>query len=311
MLHSVVVPLFNCESWLGELVTRIDAAMTQAGLRYELVLVDDGSRDGTYARARELHGPSIRLFRLSRNFGHQEAIGVGLQMARGDRIAVLDDDLQDPPELLPQLFARLEEGWDVVYGVRADRRENPFLKGMFFLFYRLLHVLAELEIPMDAGDFCGMRRKVVDAMLALQDPTPFWRGSRAWVGFRQTGFPYSRPSRPHGKRAYNFKQYLHLALAGFLGYSCRPLRLATWLGVLIGGGAMIFAVYVLFWRLFGKHSDLPGYASIIILMAFLGSAQLVCLGIVGEYLARVSHLARRWPAAVVAESEERPPNAAS
>lgn len=303
MLHSIVVPLFNCSAWLDELVSRIHASMTQAGLEYEIILVDDGSRDSTWEKVRALKGYPTRTFRLSRNFGHQEAIGIGLQMAKGDRLAVLDDDLQDPPELLPKFFAKIEDGWDVVYGVRANRNENPLLKGLFFLFYRLLRTLAELEIPLDAGDFCVMRRNVAAAMLELRDPTPFWRGSRAWVGFRQTGMPYDRPARAHGKRAYDFRQYMHLAMAGFLGYSTRPLRLATWLGVLVGLAAMAFALYVLVWRLFGNH-DLPGYASIIILMAFLGSAQLLCLGIVGEYLARLSHLARRWPSAIVAESRD-------
>jgi dolichol-phosphate mannosyltransferase len=306
MLHSVVIPLYQCASWVDELVRRVDETMKGAALEYELVLVDDGSRDETYARALALleKGYPLRLFRLSRNFGHQEAIGIGLQMAKGERIAVLDDDLQDPPELLPKMFARLDEGWDVVYGVRESRVERGALKTLFFLFYRVLDLLSELEIPLDAGDFCCMRRNVVDAMLSLRDPAPFWRGSRAWVGFRQVGYEYDRPARPHGSRAYDLKKYLRLAMAGFIGYSFRPLRFATWLGALLGLGSVCFAIYVIFWRVLG-HEELPGYASLAVLIAFLGSAQLLCLGIVGEYLARLCQISRRWPQGIVSEARDK------
>jgi len=301
-LHTIVVPVYNSRSTLVTLVERLAGVLTDAGLVYELVLVDDGSSDGSFEEIRRLAGVSecVRGFRLSRNFGQQAALTVGLQQSRGEFIAIIDDDLQDPPELLPDFFSRLRNGADVVYGVRRGRKEGLLRRLVFSLFYRLMALFAKIEVPIDAGDFCGMRRCVVDSMLACLEANPYLRGIRSWVGFRQEGLEYDRAARESGTSGYSLRKYISLAVAGIFSFSYVPLRISVVFGALTASVGCLYACYVvLLW--FIKPFDVPGYASLIVIVTLLGGMQLVCLGVVGEYLARINDNVRRWPAGIIAE----------
>lgn len=301
-LHTIVVPVYNSVGTLQLLVDRVQKAMETAQLRFELVLVDDGSTDGSFKeieRLCKLH-PFIRGFRLSRNFGHQAALVIGLQESRGDYVGIIDDDLQDPPEILSVFFKRLSEEADVVYGVRRERKEDSIKKFLCAAFYRILRKLSHIEIPVDAGDFCVMKRCVVDAILRFQDANPFLRGIRSWVGFKQIGAEYERAATMRGKSRYTLKKYFGFALGGILSFSYIPLRLATYLGIVAAFLGFAFAVLVVFFKLTHQF-EITGYASLIVVITFLGGVELIAIGIIGEYLSRLNDNARKWPIAVVAE----------
>ena len=302
-LHSIVVPVYQSRQTLELLVKQVDKVMDESRIRFELVLVDDGSQDGSFAeikRIAKIH-PSIRGIRLSRNFGHQAALTVGLQESRGEFVAIMDDDLQDPPELLPEFFKLLYDGVDVSYRVRKKRKEKIIKRTLYDAFYRVVNRLSEIEVPLDAGDFCVMKRCVVDAMLELREAHPFLRSARSWAGFHQVGVEYERSARVHGKSGYTFKKYLDFAITGIVSNSYVPLRLATYAGVFAALASLLYAAVVLFKWFLGTF-DVPGYASLIILITFLGAVQLIALGITGEYIARLYMEAKKWPVAFVAET---------
>ena len=216
-------------------------------------------------------------------------------------MAIIDDDLQDPPEILPSFFTYLYEGKDVVYGVRKQRKEGAFKRILYAAFYRLLSVLSKVSIPLDAGDFCVMKRCVVDSMLQHMEANPFLRGIRAWVGFNQVGMPYERDERVGGESGYTWRKYFSLAIAGILSFSYVPLRLATILGLVSAFLGFAWAAYVLIYR-FIAPIPVSGYTSLIVIITFLGGVQLISIGVIGEYLARVNDNTRKWPVAIVAES---------
>jgi dolichol-phosphate mannosyltransferase len=282
--------------------------MDEAEIHFELVLVDDGSKDGSFEEIRRLSKSHsvIRGLRLSRNFGHQAAVLIGLQNSRGDYIGIIDDDMQDPPDILPDFFSRLYEQADVVYGIRRKRKENFIKKLLYASFYRILGMLSDIEIPLDAGDFCVMKRSVVDAMLQFQEANPFLRGIRAWVGFKQIGIEYQRDARIKGTSGYTVMKYFRLAIAGILSFSYIPLRLATLFGIFAASMGFIFAAYVV-WLWINEAFEVPGYASLIVVITFLGGVQLITIGILGEYLARLSDNVRRRSVAVVAETTFKEP----
>jgi len=300
--YSIVVPVYNSRETLENLVLRVSQVMEDTALPFELILVDDGSRDASFEEIRrlaEIHA-CVRGFRLSRNFGHQAALVIGLRESTGSCVAIIDDDLQDPPELLPVFFKELRERSEVAYGVRRNRKEG-FLKRILFKgFYRILGALSKIEIPPDAGDFCAMRRCVVDAMLGMYDANPFLRGLRSWVGFRQVGVEYERSARLHGESGYSLRKYLSLAATGILMFSNLPLRLAGYLGLITTfiAGAFTFVILCI-WVV--RPFDVPGYLSLIVLITFMGGVQLVTIGIIGEYVARTLDNTRNWPVAFVAE----------
>ena len=301
-LYTIVVPVYNSRATLQVLVDRVLKAMDTAQLSFELVLVDDGSADGSFNEIQRLSQsyPFVRGFRLSRNFGHQAALVIGLQESRGDFVAIIDDDLQDPPEILPAFFKRLYEGADVVYGVRRERKEGFVKKFLYAAFYRILRKLSRVKIPLDAGDFCVMRRCVVDAMLRFQEANPFLRGIRSWVGFNQIGAEYERASTTQGKSRYTLEKYFGFALGGILSFSYIPLRFATYLGITAASIGFAFAFLVVFLKL--THAfEVSGYTSLIVVITFLGGVQLIAIGIMGEYLSRLNDNARKWPIAVIAE----------
>lgn len=305
LLHSIIVPVYQSRLLLDTLVQRVSTVMNAAGINFELVLVDDGSKDDSFSEIKRLASihSFIRGFRLSRNFGHQAAVTVGLQKCAGEFIAIIDDDLQDPPEILPRFFEGLYEGMDVVYGVRKKRKEHLLKRSVFAAFYRLINAVSNIYIPEDAGDFCAVRRCVVNAMLQMPEANPFLRGTRAWAGFKQVGFEYERSSRFQGESGYTLSKYFKLALTGILMFSHVPLRLATIFGVITSLLSFIFAFYVIIiWLI--KPFDVPGYLSTFIAITLLGGIQLISIGIIGHYLGYLIDNNRHWPVAFVAETTE-------
>lgn len=307
---SVVIPCYNEEAVLAALFERIEQAAKSWGTDYEVVLVDDGSIDATWSKLVYFHQQNSRwrAVRLARNFGHQTALRAGLHAVSGDLIAVLDADLQDPPEVLSQFFEKWLEGYDVMYGVRQQRKEGPLKRWSYFLFYRVLGFLAETRIPADAGDFSVMDRRVVDILKTMPERQPFIRALRSWVGFSQIAVPYERSHRAAGKSKYGFGGLIGLALDGILSSSTFPLRLATWLGGIVSITAFLGALTILLMRIFADQlepygfSPIPGTASIIISILFLGGVQLLCLGILGEYLGRVYENVKARPLWTVRET---------
>lgn len=301
---SVVIPCYNEEGNLRETHRRVSQSVSRAGMGYEIVYVDDGSRDATPALLRELQAqdPHVRVVYLSRNFGHQFAVTAGLAHARGDAVAIMDADLQDPPEILGEMFRRWEEGYEVVYGVRTDREgETRFKLLTARLFYRLIRWLSDTEIPLDTGDFRLIDRKVVDAIVSMPERDRFVRGMVSWAGFRQTGVPYRRAARFSGETKYPIPKMVRFALDGILSFSVKPLRLSTLMGFVSAGLALLAIVYALIMRLFTLRW-VTGWTALIIAILFLGGAQLISLGIIGEYIGRLYGEAKRRPLYLVRET---------
>ena len=301
---SIVVPCFNEEQVVHETHRRLLAALEAVpGLEFELVYVDDGSRDATLDLLREIQRTDsrARIIALSRNFGHQIAVTAGLRGASGDAVVVIDADLQDPPEIIPEMLDRWQRGVDVAYGVRTEREgETAFKRLTASVFYRLIRRLADVSIPLDSGDFRLMDRKVVDAFLAMPERDRYVRGMVAWVGFRQEPVPYRRATRAAGETKYPFKKMLRFAVDGILSFSLAPLRLATWLGFLVSALALLGIVYAFAIRLFSEHW-VAGWALLFISVLFLGGVQLVLIGVLGEYLGRIYGEVKRRPLYLVKE----------
>ncbi len=300
---SVVVPCYNEEASLGELHGRVTAACRAAtGEAYEILLVNDGSRDRTWERIRALAAgdPHLRGVDLTRNYGHQSAVSAGLALARGARVLLLDADLQDPPELLPELMARLDAGHDVAYGQRTEREgEGLFKRATASLFYRLLRRLADVDIPRDTGDFRLMTQAVVAAFNALPEQHRFVRGMVAWLGYRQVAVPYARDVRRHGESHYPVWKMASLAIDAITSFSVVPLRCI----VLLAGGTFLLSLALMIYVAVSwafLHA-VPGWTSLISVVLFLGSVQLLSLGIIGEYVGRIFIESKRRPVFLVRE----------
>lgn len=305
LLHSIIVPVYQSGASIETLVKRVSAVMDGAGIQFELILVDDGSQDDSFPEIKRLASihTFIRGVRLSRNFGHQAAVTVGLQKCAGEIIAIIDDDLQDPPEILPHFFECLNQGTDVVYGVRKKRKEHLLKRAAFSAFYRIINAVSSVYIPEDSGDFCAMRKCVVTAMLQMPDANPFLRGTRAWAGFKQVGIEYERDARFQGESGYTLSKYFKLALTGILMFSHIPLRIATIFGVITSLFSFILAFYIIIsWLI--KPFNVPGYLSTIMAITLLGGVQLIAIGIIGHYLGYLIDNNRRWPVAFIAETTE-------
>jgi dolichol-phosphate mannosyltransferase len=300
---SVIVPCYNEEASLAELHRRVTAACRQTtGADYEMLLVNDGSTDGTWAGLTALAAQDARLrcIDLTRNYGHQCAVTAGLALARGERVLLLDADLQDPPELLGVMMEKIDAGFDVVYGQRRSREgEGLFKKATAALFYRLLRRLSDVDIPPDTGDFRLMRRTVVEALNALPEQHRFVRGMVAWVGFRQTAVLYDREKRRTGQSHYPFWKMASLAVDAITSFSIVPLRLIVTLAGLTFLGSLLLMVYALVsWAFF---KAVPGWTSLISVVLLLGSVQLLALGIIGEYVGRTFIESKRRPAYLIRE----------
>lgn len=301
--YSLVIPVYNEENSISELYRRISTVMDQLG-EAELILVNDGSCDRSLELMRDLHqqDPRVCYLSLSRNFGHQIAVTAGLNFVRGQGIIVLDADLQDPPEIIPVLVEKWQQGYQIVYAQRTQRRRESWLKRFpAYLFYRLLRRLANVEIPLDTGDFCLMDRRVVDVLNAMPERNRYVRGLRSWVGLRQTSVSYVRDSRFAGEIKYTIRKSLALAVDALVSFSKVPLRIATYLGLLATAIALLMAGLVLYWRIFEPNSPVTGFATIMIAIFFLGAVQLVSIGILGEYVGRIYEEVKGRPLYVLSE----------
>jgi dolichol-phosphate mannosyltransferase len=289
-IYSLIIPIYNEEENITEMYRRLHHVMEQLDGDVELILIDDGSRDRSLKMMRELHHRDNRVHYLSlaRNFGHQIAVTAGLNFVQGKCIIVMDADLQDPPELILTMIEKWHQEYQVVYAQRISRQQESRLKRLTaYLFYRILRRLAKVDIPVDTGDFCLMDRQVVDILNSMPERNRYIRGLRAWVGFRQTSVLFERNPRFAGDVKYTFGKSLSLAIDGIISFSTVPLRLATYLGIISAAIAMIMIILVLYWRIFAPVSHLIGYTLITISMFFLGSVQLICIGILGEYIGRI------------------------
>jgi dolichol-phosphate mannosyltransferase len=301
---SVVVPIYDEADNLAELAGQLRAVLERLALSYEIVFVNDGSRDASLERMRELRAADtrIKIVDFSRNFGHQIAVSAGLDHARGRAVVVMDGDLQDPPDVLPRLIERWREGYDVVYAVRRERKESLPLRIAYHLFYRLLRRMAPIELPLDAGDFSLMDRRVVDQIVRLPERNRYVRGLRAWVGFRHTGIEYERAPRFAGKPKYTLPRLFALAYDGIFAFSDAPVRLTRDVGLVITAGAVMLAVWTLF-KYIIHHEVVPGFATITLLVLFFGGVQLITVGVLGEYIARIYTEVKSRPLYVVRSLE--------
>lgn len=310
LIVSLILPIFNEEPVLPALVERLDTVIR--GLRsgengsvtdVEAIFVNDGSRDrsGDLLAEQARSRPWMRVVSFSRNFGHQIAVTAGMQHARGQAVVILDADLQDPPELLPEMLRLWREGYDVVYAVRTERAgESWFKKATAALFYRLLRRLTAVDIPADTGDFRLMDRKVVDALNQMGEHHRFLRGMAAWVGFRQIGLPYKRDPRAAGQTKYPLRRMLKLAMDAVCSFSHAPLKLATNLGWAIAGLAIFYGIITSV-RYFFDNNFQPGWASLIVVLSFLSGVQLITLGLVGEYIGRIYDEVKGRPLYLISE----------
>jgi dolichol-phosphate mannosyltransferase len=306
-VYSIVVPVYNEEAILPQLYERVAAVMDRLDGAAEFVLINDGSRDGSYALMCELaeRDPRIRVVDFSRNFGHQLAISAGMEYARGQAVIIMDADLQDPPEVIPELIAKWREGADVVYAQRSSRAgETRFKLLTARLFYQLIRRLTAVDIPPDTGDFRLLDRRVVDTLVRLREHHRFMRGLSAWVGYRQVAVPYERAERAAGETKYPLRKMLRFATDAITGFSYVPLQLATTFGFVLAGLSLVGILAAIAIRLFTHQ--IVGQASTLILVLFLGGIQLIFLGIIGEYLGRIYDEVRQRPLYIVREVLERP-----
>ena len=300
-LLSIVVPVFNNATTLRELHRRLTDVLVPLG-RFELVFVDDGSSDGSAEVLRELNAadPRTRVLRLSRNFGQQAALTAGLNVATGRGAVMMDADLQDPPEVIPDLVERWRAGNEVVYLVRRKRKENPAKRLAYSLFYRTFRYLAEVDVPLDSGEFSLLDRKVVDVLNGMPERSRFLRGLRSWSGFRQTAVEYDRPARPSGDSQYTWRRLVRLAADGLIGFSSGPLRLAAVLGLVTAVAGLVMLAVVLVIRV--SAPNLPvGWTSSLAVMLLLGGTQLCTIGMVGAYIARIYAEVKNRPLYIVME----------
>jgi len=301
---SVVAPCFNEEGVLHELYRRISQVLDGSGETWELVLVNDGSRDRTPEFMRELHAQDdrVKVVDFARNFGHQIAVTAGMDYAQGDAVVLIDADLQDPPELILEMLAKWREGYEVVYAIRAERKGETWFKEFTAkMFYRIIYKITDIDIPMDTGDFRLMDRKVVNALKTMHEKHRFMRGMSVWVGFRQTGVKYVRAERYAGETKYPLKKMLKFAMDGITSFSYFPLQLATYIGFIAALLAVLGIIVTIILRLSGSHAFL-GQATTLVSVLFLGGVQLICLGILGEYLGRIYDEVKGRPLYIVREA---------
>lgn len=300
--YSVVIPVFNEEEVLESLYARLTRVCEKLAGSYEIIFVDDGSEDGSLALLKELHGRDgrIKIVQLSRNFGHQIALTAGLDSVSGDVVMVMDADLQDPPEVLPQFIEKWREGYDVVYAIRKERKEGVLKRAGYKLFYRGLRGLADIDIPLDTGDFCVMDRRVVSLLGQMPERRRFIRGIRSWVGLKQIGLEVERDRRYAGEAKYSLGKLWALAIDGVLSFSLLPLRMVTCMGLVISAFSLLCAVGLMVLKLsFGI--PLQGWTSLAVAVLFLGGIQTMGVGIVGEYVGRIYDEVRQRPLYVVGD----------
>ncbi len=304
--YSVIAPVFNERESLPELHRQVSQIMMQTQETWELVLVDDGSTDGSSEYIRELAAQDshIRPVIFARNFSHQIAATAGLDYCRGEAAIIIDADLQDPPEVILEMIDRWKEGYEVVYAVRKEREgESWFKLATASLFYRLIYRITDVKIPLDSGDFRLLDRKVIDVLGQMREKHRFLRGMTSWVGFKQIGIPYRRAKRFAGETKYPFRKMLKLAITAITGYSYLPLQVATYIGFASAGISLLFLPIVIFLRITGSQQFF-GQATTLIAVLFLGGIQLISLGILGEYIGRLYDEAKGRPLYIVREGPD-------
>jgi glycosyltransferase involved in cell wall biosynthesis len=301
MQYSIIVPLYNEEEVIHESFNRLKKVMDSTGEPYELIFVNDGSRDKTEEMAACLakEHPEVRLISFSRNFGHQIAITAGMDAASGNAVVVIDADLQDPPEVILQMIEKWKEGYEVVYGQRLKRKGETFFKKLSAkLFYRFLKSMTSVEIPVDTGDFRLIDRKVCNAMNSLTERNRYVRGLVSWVGFRQCAVTYVRDERFAGETKYPLKKMLKFASDGITSFSYKPLKLATYAGFVMSGGGFIYLLFVIWQKIMGYASQ-TGWASMVAIQLFFSGITLIILGIIGEYVGRIYDECKNRPLYIV------------
>ncbi len=300
---SIIVPLYNEESVVSELFRRLDDLISTSKRKIEVILVNDGSKDATaeLIKAKSQTDANYVSILLSRNFGHQIAVSAGMQFVNASKaVMIIDGDLQDPPELLESFASRIDEGYEVVYAIRKKRKEGPSKKLLYWLYYRILRKLSDIQIPVDSGDFCMISRRVNDVIKEMPERSRFVRGIRTWVGFKQIGVEYEREKRFAGEPKYDFKALFKLAYDGIFNFSFVPLKMITRLGlytILISG---IYFSYVLYSKFIG-NSVPSGFTSLIAVISLFSGVQMMSLGIIGEYLARIYFQVKERPLFLVDE----------
>jgi dolichol-phosphate mannosyltransferase len=296
--YSLIIPIYNEEATIAELYRRVSALMDRLDAPAELILINDGSRDRSLSLMRELHqkDPRVCYLSLARNFGHQIAVTAGLNFVRGRVVVILDADLQDPPELIPDMLELWRQGYQVIYAQRTQRKKEGWFKRLTaYVFYRLLKRLADVDIPTDTGDFCLMDRQVVDVLNSMPERNRYIRGLRSWVGFKQTSIKFERDPRFAGDVKYTFRKSFALAINGLVSFSKVPLQISIYFGLFAAFVALIMAMLVLYWRIFVPNSPLTGITLIIVAIFFLGAVQLVSIGILGEYIGRIYEEVKNRP----------------
>ncbi|MCU0548286.1 MAG: glycosyltransferase family 2 protein [Leptolyngbya sp. Prado105] len=302
--YTLIIPIYNEEAAIAALYSRVSALMNRLDAPSELILINDGSRDRSLQLIRELHDrdPRVCYLSLARNFGHQIAVTAGLNYVRGRVIVILDADLQDPPELIPEMIEKWRQGYQVVYAQRTQRRQEGWFKRLSaFVFYRLLKHLADVDIPTDTGDFCLMDRQVVDLLNTMPERNRYIRGLRSWVGFPQTAVKFERDPRIAGDVKYTFHQSLGLALNGLISFSKVPLRISTYVGLFAALIAIVMMLLVFYWRIAYPASPLTGLTTIVVAIFFLGAVQLLSIGILGEYIGRIYEEVKNRPLYTLSE----------
>ncbi len=305
MKISVVLPVYDEEDNILPLYSELSKTFSgpeTEGDSIEFLFINDGSVDSSAELIRGLRDKDnrVKLVDFSRNFGHQAAITAGIDYSRGDAVILMDSDLQDPPEVLLEMIDAWKKGADVVYAVRKKRKESPVMRAAYFLYYRLLQKLANIDIPLDSGDFCLMDRRVVDQLKRMPERNRFLRGLRSWVGFKQVSLPYERQARFAGDAKYTLRKLLQLGLSGIFSFSSFPLRLATYLGFVVCLLAVFLSIYVVAVFFIGGHAP-QGWTSLTVVVLFVGGIQLLILGAIGEYVALIHDEVKQRPSYVIRE----------
>jgi dolichol-phosphate mannosyltransferase len=304
MKLSIVIPIYNEEENIDSLINRLRTVVAQMQIYCEYIFVNDGSKDHSFQLIKNLAvaDPAVKYIDFSRNFGHQIAVSAGLDLATGDRVAIIDADLQDPPELIIEMFAKMDQGYEVVYAKRNNRNGESWLKKFTAkVFYRILKSITSVKIPVDTGDFRIIDRKVVNVLKQMPEHNKFLRGQISWIGFKQTYVEYDRKVRQAGSTGYTYKKMIRLALDGITSFSNFPLKVASICGFVVSGIAFMVMIYALYSRYITKDY-VEGWTSTIISVLFLGGIQLISIGIIGEYISRLSENARNRPLYIINET---------
>jgi glycosyltransferase involved in cell wall biosynthesis len=304
---SVVVPIYNEEGNIPQIYERLTKVLKEICSSYEIIFVNDFSKDNSLSIIKDLSKKdnSVQYISFSRNFGHQVAVSAGLDYSKGDAVAIIDGDLQDPPELIKEMYAKYKEGYKVVYAKRSARKGvNIFKKAAYKLFYRILDKLTEVKIPLDTGDFRLIDRVIINHLKQMPERNKFLRGQIAWIGYKQTCVEYVRDPRFSGKTGYSFSKLMKLAIDGITGFSSRPLKFASNMGIVVSVFSFCIIVYALISHYLLHTPPLRGWTSVIISVSFIGGVQLITIGIIGEYISRINNDVRKRPLYIVEESSE-------